>query len=222
MKPGAAEIDAVLFDVGGVLVELGGLESFRAWAGRALSDHEIWGLWLGSPAVRAFERGRIGAGEFARLAIDELSLTVTEARFLEAFATWPRRAMPGAAGLVARLAPGLRRATLSNSNSLHWPRIIGEMGIGPLFEHHFPSHETGRIKPDAEAFLHVAESLDLAPKRILFLDDVSHNVEAARAAGLRAARTVGLQEAERALAEQGLLERDRGRVQAAQKGSRSR
>ncbi len=201
-------IEAVLFDVGGVLVELGGLDSFRAWSGGRLRDHEIWRLWLASPAVRAFERGRIEAADFGRRAVDEMSLAVTEQEFLEAFTAWPRRAIPGVGTLLARLLPGLRRATLSNTNSLHWPRIVGEMGIGPLFEHHFPSHETGRIKPDAEAFLHVAESLALTPSRILFLDDVVQNVEAAREAGLQAQQAVGVSETERLLGERGLLSGD--------------
>ena len=37
---------------------------------------------------------------------------------LEAFTAWPRRVQPGVAQLLARLAPGLLRATLSNTNSL--------------------------------------------------------------------------------------------------------
>ena len=199
------EIEAVLFDIGGVLVELGGLDTFRTWRGGGLSDHEIWRQWLASPAVRAFERGRIEAAEFARQVVEEMSLPVSEQAFLSAFSAWPRSAVPGITELLARLAPGLRRATLSNTNSLHWPRITGEMGIGSLFEHHFPSHETGRIKPDAEAFLHVAETLALKPGRILFFDDVAHNVEAARTAGLQAEQTVSLAEAEQALVEHGLL-----------------
>jgi HAD superfamily hydrolase (TIGR01509 family) len=192
--------------VGGVLVELGGLEVFRAWRGSHIDDAAVWRLWLHSPAVRAFERGEIEPEAFAALVIAEMDLPVSEAEFLETFMGWPRGPLPGVAELIDRLRPGIRRATLSNTNSLHWPRVIGEMGLGALFEHHFPSHETGRIKPDAEAFQHVAEALGLAPERILFLDDVTHNVEAAAAVGLRARQAVGVGAAERILVEHGLLD----------------
>jgi len=137
-----------------------------------------------------------------------MALPVSEDEFLEVFVYWPQGPLPGATELVGRLQPGIRRATLSNTNSLHWPRVLGEMGIGALFEQHFPSHETGRIKPDAEAFRHAADSLGLAPERILFLDDVVHNVEAARAVGLQAEQALGVAAAERILAERGLLAPD--------------
>lgn len=200
-----AEIDVVLFDVGGVLVELGGLDVFRGWTDGRMTDDEIWGLWLASPAVRAFERGEIEAEAFGRAVVAEMALPIAEAHFLETFSAWPRGLLPGASALVERLRPELRRATLSNTNDLHWPRVLGEMGLGALFGHHFPSHETGKIKPDAEAFHQVAEGLEIAPERILFLDDVRHNVEAARDAGLRAEQAVGVEAAERVLVAADLL-----------------
>jgi len=198
-------IQAVIFDVGGVLVELGGLEIFRGWSGGAMSDDEIWHLWLGSPAVRAFERGQIEAEAFARELVEELQLPISREHFLSAFAAWPKGLLPGAEDLLDRLRSGLERATLSNTNALHWPRALDEMGLGRLFDRHFPSHETGRIKPDAEAFHHVADALGLAPSAILFLDDTRINVAAARDAGLQAEQALGVAAAERALAAHGLL-----------------
>ena len=199
------EVQAVLFDVGGVLVELGGLEVFRGWSGSAMSDDEIWKLWLGSPAVRAFERGQIEAAAFARELVDELNLPVSRAHFLDAFTAWPKGLLPGVEDLLGRLRSGLERATLSNTNALHWPRTMEEMGLGPLFDWHFPSHETGRIKPDADAFHHVADALGLAPAEILFLDDTRINVAAARAAGFQAEQALGVEAAEQVLDARGLL-----------------
>ena len=199
-------VEAVLFDVGGVLVELGGLEVFRSWAGGGISDDEIWRRWLASPAVRSFERGEIAAEAFAYDVVAEMDLAVAHEHFLEAFAAWPRRLLPGVEALLGRLRPELRRATLSNTNGLHWPRVMGEMGLAAHFEHHFPSHRTGRIKPDAEAFLHAVQALDCRPGAVLFLDDARPNVEAALAAGLRAEQTVGVAAAARALEAYGLLE----------------
>lgn len=198
-------IEAVLFDVGGVLVELGGLDVFRAWSGSDMSDDDIWHLWLASPAVRAFERGQIAAEAFARDLVAELKLPITHEHFLDVFTAWPKGLLPGVKDLLGRLRPGLGRATLSNTNVLHWPRTMDEMGLGPLFHRHFPSHETGRIKPDAEAFHQVAEALGIAPAAILFLDDTKINVAAARAAGLQAEQALGVEAAEQALTAHGLL-----------------
>ena len=60
------------------------------------------------------------------------------------------------------------------------------MGMGTRFDDHFPSHKTGMLKPDLECFDNVVRELDIAPDRILFLDDNEVNVLAAREAGLKA------------------------------------
>ena len=217
----ATEVQAVLFDVGGVLVELGGLEVFRGWSDSTLSDDEIWKLWLGSPAVRAFELGQIEAAAFARDLVEELNLPVGHDHFLDAFTAWPKGLLPGVEDLLGRLRSGLKRATLSNTNALHWPRTMEEMGLGPLFDWHFPSHETGRIKPDAEAFHQVAEALGLAPAEIFFLDDTRINVAAARAAGFQAEQALGVEAAERVLSARGLLAGETTAAASEQEGAQS-
>lgn len=53
----------VLFDVGGVLVELSGIEVMLGWLGRSTPVDELWRRWLHSESVRRFETGRIDADE---------------------------------------------------------------------------------------------------------------------------------------------------------------
>lgn len=50
-------VDIVLFDLGGVLIELGGVSALQEMAGIA-SDDQVWQRWLTSPWVRNFENGR--------------------------------------------------------------------------------------------------------------------------------------------------------------------
>ena len=53
------------------------------------------------------------------------------------------------------------------------------------------SHEVGLRKPDPAIYALAAERLGVAPYEVLFLDDVSANVEAARQAGWHAVLHVG-------------------------------
>ncbi|MFJ2744925.1 HAD family hydrolase [Streptomyces sp. NPDC087440] len=53
-------------------------------------------------------------------------------------------------------------------------------------EHLVYSHEIGILKPDPRAFAVACTTLDVRPQDCLFVDDAAPNVEAARAAGLRA------------------------------------
>jgi putative hydrolase of the HAD superfamily len=201
--PDAMEV--VLFDVGGVLLEVRGIAVIIEWLEHRVTPQDVWRLWFSSPSVREFESGRIGADAFAAGMIAELKLDMDARAFLETFVTWPVRLYPGALDLLARIPSGYRRAVLSNTNALHWPRVMDELGLGASFEQCFASHLIGKIKPDREAFEHAVQALACEPSRILFLDDNLVNVEAARAAGLRAARACGVDEARRALEDAGIL-----------------
>jgi HAD superfamily hydrolase (TIGR01509 family) len=198
-------IRVVLCDVGGVLVELGGVKSLQSMLQQTLSEEEIWHRWLHSPAVRAFETGRLDEAGFARELIREFELNIEPQALIRAFDAWVLGVYPGIADLIARIPPHYTRALLSNSNSLHWPRVIGEMGLGALFERHFVSHLTGRIKPDADAFQHVVDELGCRAEEIFFVDDNLLNVEAARAVGMQATQVRGPDGLERALREAGIL-----------------
>ena len=189
----------VLFDVGGVLVELSGVSTVLGWVADRWTPAELWRRWLHSPAVRAFETGRCDAETFASELVNELELGVAPDLFLESFAGWPTGLYPGVRELVARIPGNVTRALLSNSNSLHWPRVEQEFGLGRLFEHRFVSHLTGRIKPDRDAFEHVVSTLGCNAASIFFLDDNLMNVEAAHAVGLQGAVARGIDEAAAAL-----------------------
>ena len=198
-------IQVILFDVGGVLVELGGVEALLGWMGPTATAEDLWPLWLRSPSVRAFETGRIEPMAFAVGILEELGLDIPPEQFIDSFAAWPTQPYPGVLELIGRIPPRYRRALLSNSNILHWPRIIDGMDLRSVFEHRFSSHLTGKIKPDAEAFEHVAQTLGCAPAEILFIDDNLLNVQAARSLGLRSQRTRGVEEVRLALQEAGVL-----------------
>ena len=196
-------IEVVLFDLGGVLVDIGGIGDLAVFAGES-SEDELWRRWLECPWVRSFERGHCDADAFSRGMVDSWSMSVDPEVFLETFASWPRGLLPGADELVRSISSSMRVGCLSNTNALHAERHWTEFGIADLFEDRFLSHEIGLLKPDLAAFEYVVERLDCPAERILFLDDNQINVEGARAAGLRSERTRGVVEAQAILSSIGL------------------
>jgi putative hydrolase of the HAD superfamily len=202
-----APFDILLFDLGGVLIELNGVAQMREWA-QIASDEELWRRWLASPSVRQFETGLATRDEFAAALCAEFALPIGAADFLAAFALWPSRAFPGAHDLLTALATRHRLAVLSNNNVIHWERISRDMGLGDYFSATFLSHEIGLIKPDRAAFEHVVTALGCAPDRILFLDDNLINVEQARDVGMVAHRVAGVEEAATLLRALKLLRND--------------
>ncbi len=197
--------DLLVFDLGGVLVENVGMDRLLAWMSTKPSAEELWRTWLMSPTVRAFESGNLSAVPFAEAVIAELSLTLSPAEFLTDFAGWTKQLYPGALELLQYLSQSHRLASLSNTNGIHWHRCYHEMQLATVFDYHFPSHETGRLKPDREAFEYVIEHTGRLPERILFLDDNQLNVNSAAATGMVARKTVGLAEVQEVLRGFGIL-----------------
>ena len=197
--------DIVLFDLGGVLVDFGGVSAMRELAGID-SDDELWRRWLTSAWVRAFERGQCSAADFAVGVVDEWGIGVSPEAFLAEFSDWPRGPLAGAADLLVTVGERVQVGCLRNTNALHWERHCATWPIVDDFELRFLSFELGLVKPDPELFAAVADLVPVDRGRVLFLDDNAINVEAALAAGLVAHHVQGGVEARRALVSVGVLD----------------
>jgi hypothetical protein len=79
-------VEMVVFDLGGVLLQLRGVPSMRELSGVS-SDDELWSRWLGCPWVRRFETGTCSDKDFARGVVDDWGLPISPAAFLDEFRT---------------------------------------------------------------------------------------------------------------------------------------
>lgn len=203
---GDRRIELVLFDLGGVLIDPGGVAPMRALTGID-SDDELWTRWLQCRWVRRFEAGRCTPEEFAAGVVGDWELALEPAAFLEQFRSWPGPPYPGAAELVADVGEVLPVACLSNTNATQWGANETVAAVTGSFALQFLSFELGMVKPDREIFDAVAARLPVARGHVLFLDDNAANVDAAGAAGYVACQVRGVDEARGALAAAGLLAR---------------
>ena len=186
------EISHLVFDLGGVIIELRGPPILNEWTGADDTPEAVWEKWLTSNAPRAFESGQIDKDTFASMIVEELSLKISDNDFLNYFTSVPVGPFTGARELLNSLKARYTTALFSNSNVIHWERKMNEMKLGSLFEYHFASHLMGKVKPDIEAFEEVVNELSVSPSKILFFDDNQLNVDAARKAGMKAKRVVGV------------------------------
>lgn len=181
--------DVLLFDLGGVLIEIAIFEELPKLLSSPVERDEVRRRWLFSPAVQAFERGETSADDFIAAFIDEWGLKVGPEAFLTAYESWLRGPYPGALELLERLRRDYRIALLSNCNPVHWRQLEQVRGLAHVA---YSSHLLGLVKPDAAIFERVLSDLGVEPDQVCFFDDTPPNVEAARAAGLRAYQTEGL------------------------------
>lgn len=197
------EIEVLLFDLGGVLIELSGVPTMLDWSGES-SEEVIWERWLSSDIVRKFEAGGCEPMEFAHGIVREFNLPVDADAFIEAFTYWPKLPFEGAVELLRELRRSFTVVCLSNTNELHWTRFCDESELIEQFHYSFPSHLTGLLKPDRTVFEHITKKLAIDPAKILFFDDNQLNIDGAAAAGLQALKTIACEGVKTHLHAQGI------------------
>jgi HAD superfamily hydrolase (TIGR01509 family) len=179
----SANIKLLLFDLGGVLMELNDpIKTF----GLDCDEQEFHRRWLLSPAVRAHECGAISAEQFANDVTREMQLPYDPYTFLDRFGAWPGSPYPEAIDLIGRIDARLDCAILSNTNAFHWDNLDIKNAFAHRFDRCFLSYETGLLKPDAHAYTHVADEYKCDLAQIHFFDDNPLNVAAAAELGMQA------------------------------------
>ena len=196
-------IKAVLFDLGGVLIQLGGIPKMMAWTG--LDRENFWRRWLASPSVRSFESGKLTSEEFGNAFVAEFYLPVQADEFLALFVSWPQGVYPGAEELLRDTGSLFPLGCLSNTNSLHWNFLVERTNLIGYFDYLLPSHLTGHLKPDRSAYTNAAGKMGLQPEQILFLDDNQINIDGATEAGLASYLVQNADQARIVLEELGVL-----------------
>ena len=199
-----ARTELVLFDLGGVLIQPGGVAPMRELSGIG-SDEALWSRWLSCRWVRRFEAGRCTPEEFAAGIVADWELDLEPAAFLREFGGWPEPPFAAALELVTEVQATAPAGFLSNMNSFQWSANYEGIALTEAFDFRFLSFELGLVKPDPAIFDAVAARLPVPRNSVLFLDDNAVNVEAAVGAGFVAQHVRGIDGARTALVAAGVL-----------------
>ena len=200
------EIKVIIFDVGGVLVELVGGEKMMEWtAGRYASMPEMYHDWIMCPAVQQFERGHCSSDAFSEEVVRDLDLPVSPAEFLEEFMKWPNGLLPGIRETLESVKQSYSIACLSNTNSAHWYSQRDTEFLNIIFDNMFLSFQMGMVKPDDEIYRETVRRLGTNPEQILFLEDNRVNVEAAARCGINAELALGTEQVRDVLTRYGCI-----------------
>jgi len=180
--------DALLFDLGRVVLDIDFSRAIGCWADHAgCKTDDLVGRFVRAEAYWHHETGKISDAAYFDSLRTSLGIPLSDAQFLEGWNAIFAGEMPGIAPLLARAARRLPLYVFSNTNNAHveYFSVIHADVLGH-FREIFLSSSIGLRKPDAEAYDHVVKSIGLPAGRIVFFDDLVENVESARARGLKA------------------------------------
>ncbi|MEA2880113.1 MAG: glucose-phosphatase [Hyphomicrobiales bacterium] len=185
MKPGAA--DALLFDLGGVIIDIDFNRVFARWAASAGCDPVLLrGRFTQDEPYRRHEIGALGVEDYFASLRASLGIDLSDAQFLDGWNAIFVDEVPGIAALLARAAQRLPLYAFTNTNPAHaacWSVKFPDALKN--FKKVFISSSIGLRKPDAAAFEFVVREIGAPAGRIVFFDDSPHNIEGARACGLQ-------------------------------------
>jgi HAD superfamily hydrolase (TIGR01549 family) len=204
LTPGAA--DALLFDLGRVVIDIDFDRTVACWAGHAgCAPGDIVGRFVRDDVYKRHERGEIDDAEFFAGLRATLGIDVTDAQFLEGWNAIFVGEMAGIAPLLARAGQSVPLYAFSNTNPAHHMHVSQHFAdVLGHFREIFMSSNIGLRKPDADAYDHVVKAIGVPAARIVFFDDLMENIEGARGRGLTAIHVTSTRDVADAIAALGL------------------
>lgn len=196
-----------LFDLGNTLIKLAYervLENICRES--SMSRDELVELLEAPGAYRDMERGAITFWEFYEFLCDRADYRGSIREFHDLWSDFFDGTAAGAEELLERVRARYRVAFVSNSNEVHAELIPRK--FASLFrkdDRFIFSHRFKVAKPDPEIFRRALETIGATAEQVVFVDDLSENVAAARSLGMQAYQYIDALTLTKQLESDGLL-----------------
>jgi HAD superfamily hydrolase (TIGR01509 family) len=184
--------DALLFDLGRVVIDIDFDRAFARWAAHAGCDRRLIEKRFAErfrqdTSYRRHETGDLDTSEYFAVLRSRFEIEISDEQFLDGWNAIFVGEMPGISDLLVRAARQVPLYAFTNTNREH-ERVWSQRFAGVLgnFKEIYVSSTIGLRKPDAAAYDHVVKAIGVPAERIVFFDDVLENVAGARARGLQA------------------------------------
>ncbi len=189
-----AKVKNIIFDLGGVLLNINYKASIEAFKAIGIRDFEkLYTQAQQSSLFDDFEVGRISPAEFRDGLRVQSGVAMPDQEIDDAWNAmlldFPKKRLD----FLKQMSVQYRCFLLSNTNDIHiesFERQMESDGIlndfQNVFEGHYYSSSIGKRKPNPDTFLWVCEQHQLVPEDTLFIDDSIQHVHGAKEADLQA------------------------------------
>lgn len=186
------DVKAVLFDLGGVIINIDYDATVSAFAALGVPQFESqFSQELLADFFAKFEIGEVSEADFYNYVRENLSMNLSNEQITLAWNKMLLDIPPKRVELLKLLSEKYKTYLLSNTNIVHLKAFDSQFklqfgsSVRDLFIKAYFSHEIGKRKPNVNAFNFVLEDANLIASETLFIDDTLMNILGAQKAGLR-------------------------------------
>jgi epoxide hydrolase-like predicted phosphatase len=189
----SAGIKNIIFDLGGVIINLSVEKTHQAFAALSgLPLEEIKSRVHHGAYFHEYEKGLITDAEFRDHLRESLNLSVTDSALDAAWNAMLLDIPIERIQLLERLKKTYSIYLLSNTNNIHLQcfsnivhQLTGKARIDHYFHNAYYSHLLKLSKPDVAIYKHVLSENNLQPAETIFLDDNKDNLAGANKVGIK-------------------------------------
>jgi len=185
-------VDAIIFDLGGVILNIDyhlPVQAFKALGIDDFSNH--FSQAAQSTLLDDYETGRISSEAFIEEVAKFVKPGTTEAQIRAAWNSILLDLPEERLFCLEKAAENNRIFLLSNTNEIHIEEFNRYLlnshsipSLEPFFEKLYLSYEIGLRKPERQIFEYVLADAGLNPETTLFIDDSFQHIQAAKALGI--------------------------------------
>lgn len=183
-------VNSIIFDLGGVLIDLSTEKTAAAFAVLAgISIHDIFLTYTSNPDFNAYEKGDISDSDFRNAVRRIFSMEASDFEIDQCWNAMLLNLPATKLKLLEVLKQHFKTIVLSNTNAIHLNYIERFMLNDSPLEMHFHkayySYKLRMRKPELNIYAHVLEDSNLIAEQTIFLDDSHENINAAKSLGIQ-------------------------------------
>jgi putative hydrolase of the HAD superfamily len=187
------DFDAILFDVGGVMLTNGWDHNERAIVLAQFGIDKAEFEKRHPEPYDAWERDTITVDDYLNATIFYEPRSFTQDQFIEAMKLQSVPIPENAIGILGKIAASDKWLVglLNNESRLLHEYRMEKYGLSQYLDLQLSSCYLGMRKPDAEIYRRAVDILGVPASRIIFIDDRKGNADAASAVGIHAIQFLG-------------------------------
>ncbi|MCF6170233.1 MAG: HAD family phosphatase [Bacteroidales bacterium] len=186
------EIKAIIFDFGGVIIDIDPQLTINEFVKLGFSDVQKTKSDAFTQLIRKFERGILTPEVFRGKMKKFLGIEISDQQFDDAWNALLFDIPNERIEIIEQVKENYQIFLLSNSNEIHYDLYVRDLQLrfgyrefADLFHNAYFSFDLHLSKPDIEVYEFVINQHDLDPDKTLFIDDNTDNINTAQQAGLQ-------------------------------------